>query len=199
MSQQTHDSMIHNPQVKLEHVHRSRRGNTCHGRGHETAASRGYNAERLAGAVLDENPMFILTPAGSYYDNYAIPEAHGPGRQVESKSCVQQYPSGGYGRFRFWKRNHNKLMRVDEEWTNSHQRVVYFFVVYTIESGIPQEVGKLVALPESIDQLLDSWSLRDHKSMGLAYARDVSWRALLRRLDVSRERFKREDAIDLTT
>jgi hypothetical protein len=71
-------------------------------------------------------------------------------------------------------------------------------VVYTVQDGIEKEVGKLIAPLTTVDAVLDSWSLRDHDTMGETESRDVSWCALLRELDISRERFKQEDAIDLT-
>lgn len=197
MSDDTNNSVIANPGATLEQVRRYNHGNICYGRGQETAASRGYNAERLAGGVLDSGCFFGLTPTEPYYDNYTGDKEQS--YRVEAKSCIDRYPSGGYGRFRFWKRNHDKLMQTAEAWMGPETMFLYFFVVYKIEDGYEEEVGKLVATLEEIDAILDSWSLRDHDSMGETEARDMSWNLLLRELGVSRERFEQEDAIDLTT
>ena len=33
--------------------------------------------------------------------------------QIESKCCTYRYPSGGYGRFRIWKKHHDKLSELE--------------------------------------------------------------------------------------
>jgi hypothetical protein len=76
----------------------------------------------------------------------------------------------------------------------------YFFVVYEIAGKIEteKEIGKLVAPVQVVDEVLNSWSLRNHDTMGEAEARDISWHYLLKKLDVSKEQFEAADAVDLT-
>ena len=50
----TSESVIQNPEIKLEDVRSRRNANSHTGRGTETAAGRGYNTERLANAVLSD-------------------------------------------------------------------------------------------------------------------------------------------------
>ncbi|EMA66204.1 hypothetical protein C462_16266 [Halorubrum distributum JCM 13916] len=75
---------------------------------------------------------------------------------------------------------------------------VYFFVVYSVVDGIEKEVGKLIAPVEMVDDVLDNWILEDHVTMGEQENRQISWHLLLKRLGVSKERFKNEHIIDLT-
>jgi hypothetical protein len=190
---------ILNPEIKLEDCREKYGANCPSGRGSGTAAGRGYNAELLAQAVLEKDVMFYRYSDGSWYDNFiSTEERHG---YVESKCCVEQYPSGPSGRFRIWSHNHGVIFYADEDWYTEKADFLYFFVVYTVEDGIEKEVGKLLATVKQIDAVLDcaTWTKRNHQSMGEQRARDISWRVLLDRLDVSEERFREADAIDLTT
>jgi hypothetical protein len=192
----TADSIVRHPDLKLEDVRNEWTANTYTGRGTKTAAGRGYNTERLAKAVLGEYEHFLLSGAkDSWFDTFISREQDY--LRVECKSCVNRYPSGPFGRFRIWRKNHAKMAYRAETFADSRQ-YLYFFVVYAIEDGIETEVGKLVVPVKEVDQVLDNWSIRDHPSMGEEQARDISWNLLLKRLDVSRETFREENTLDLT-
>lgn len=190
-------SVLTNPGVKLEDCRDAYVGNQPCGRGGETASGRGYNAELLAGALLDEEVMFVRIPTKAWYDTFTT---NADTYRVEVKSCIERYPSGGYGRFRIWRTNHEQFVTEAAEWKLEGAEFLYLFVVYTVEEEHEREVGKLVATAEQVDAVLDDaeWSWRDHDSMGTQEARDISWMVLLDRLGVSPERFRRADAIDLT-
>jgi hypothetical protein len=191
----TADSIVRRPDLKLEDVRHRWKANTYTGRGTETAAGRGYNTERLAKAVLNEDKLFYLSSVkDSWFDTF-VSGAQNYVR-VECKSCVYRYPSGPFGRFRIWRKNHNEIVQQGRSDSRQH---LYFFVVYDIEDGIETEVGKLVVPVQEVDRILDSWSTRDHPSMGEKQARDISWNLLLKRLGVSRETFRDENTLDLTT
>lgn len=193
----TANSVVENPDLKLEDVRDQWNSNTYTGRGTETAAGRGYNAERLAKAVLDEDGYFFLSGVkDSWFDTFVIGDQNHI--RVECKSCVNRYPCGPYGNFRIWQKNHTRMVQEAENDLDSRP-YLYFFVVYDVENGIEKEVGKLVVPLQEIDQILDSWSTRDHPSMGEEQARDISWNLLLKRLGISRETFRDENTLDLTT
>jgi hypothetical protein len=193
----TADSVVRRPDLKLEDVRTEYYGNTITGRGTETAAGRGYNTERLANAVFGESGDFYLSAAkDSWFDTFASGEQKYV--RVECKSCVHRYPSGPFGRFRIWRKNHTELVWQAKQFSNLCQ-YLYFFVVYTVEDGIETEIGKLVVPVREVDRILDSWSTLDHPSMGEEKVRDISWNLLLKRLGVSRETFRDENTLDLTT
>lgn len=170
----------------------------CSGRGSETASSRGYNAERLASTVLGGRSLFTkYSPAEPYIDTYTE-GSHGVGLYVESKSCINRYPSGSYGRLKFWRHHHNDLVE-DARWYNISEVLhVYFFVVYEVIDERALEVGKLVAPVDQIDNILDEWTLENHETMGRAYSRDMSWNLLLKRLGVPKGVFRDQRIVDLT-
>lgn len=193
----TADSIVRRPELKLEDVRNKWMANTYTGRGTETAAGRGYNAERLAKAVLGESGDFYLSGAkDSWFDTFVSGDQNYV--RVECKSCVYRYPSGPFGRFRIWRKNHTQMVQQSEKFSDICQ-YIYFFVVYAIEQGTETEVGKLVVPVQEVDRILDSWSTRSHPSMGEESARDISWNLLLKRLGVSRDTFEEEDTLDLTT
>ena len=170
----------------------------CSGRGSETASSRGYNAERLASTVLGNESLFTkYSPAEPYIDTYTS-GSHGVGLYIESKSCVNRYPSGSYGRFKFWRHHHDDLVEDAEWYTIPDVLHVYFFVVYEVIDERALEVGKLVAPVDQIDDILDEWTLENHETMGPAYSRDMSWNLLLKRLGVPKGVFRDQRIIDLT-
>lgn len=168
---------------------------TCSGRGRETAAVRGYNAERLAHSVFDPSCFYFSISSQPWYDTYAS-GGGGVSLQIESKSCVSRYPSGPYGRFRIWKHHHDKLIKKHNS-TEIFRRL-YFFVVYTTTPETVKEVGKLVAPPVQVDEALDKWTVRDHPTMGERQARDISWNLLLKRLGVPKSVFQELPIVDLT-
>jgi hypothetical protein len=184
---------IENPNLSLEDVRSD--GDRCYGRGRSTAAVRGYDAEKLANAVLDERARFTPESWSPWYDTVAL--ADEGVCNIESKSCVYRYPSGPYGRFRIWKKHHDTLTRFRLP-ERSPASVAYFFVVYTIERSREREVGKLLVPATRIDEVIDDWSFRDHPSMGECHARDISWHQLLKRLGVPQEVFVEQDIVDLT-
>ena len=96
--------------------------------------------------------------------------------RIESKSCIDQYPSGPSGRFRIWAYNHAKIFYTAKQWPVKTD-FFYFFVVYTVEDGIKKEVGKLLATVEQIDAVLNcaTWTKRNHESMGEQRAKNISW------------------------
>jgi hypothetical protein len=193
----TTDSIVRRPDLKLEDVRYKWKANTYTGRGTETAAGRGYNTERLAKAVLGEDGFFFLSSVkDSWFDTFVSGEQNY--MRIECKSCVYRYPSGPFGRFRVWRQNHTRMVKEVEDSLDSEQ-YLYFFVVYTVENGVETEVGKLVVPVQEVDRILDSWSTRDHPSMGEEQARDISWNLLLKRLGVSRDTFREENTLDLTT
>jgi len=103
---------------------------------------------------------------------------------------------GRYGQFRIWKPHHDRLVQTDAS-TYGDIQGVYFFVVYTIEDDIEKEIGKLIAPVQMVDDVLDKWSSANHVTMGKKKNRQISWRLLLKKLGVSRERFENELIIDL--
>lgn len=187
-----------NPEIKLEDVREEIDANICEGRGRSTASGRGYNAERLANAVFREDGHMIRWSVKPHVDAYVPDEIS---YYIEVKSCVDRYQSsngefGRYGQFRIWQSHHLRLVL-----TNSHydsRKMIYFFVVYSVENGIEKEVGKLIAPVEMVDDVLDNWSSEDHVTMGEQRTRQISWHLLLKRLGVSTERFKNQHLIDLT-
>lgn len=190
------EPLIQHPDIKLEYVRYWEPGNNCDGRGKKSASARGYNAERLAHASLNECIPWIPYSDDSCYDTIALTDDSLA--WVETKSCINRYPSGQYGRFRIWKRNHNAL--IDKvNYYSSDPFAVYYFVVYRIEHGLDKEVGKMIVLLDAIDSLIDSWSVIDHSTMGKCMYKDISWNHLLTQLDISRDEFKSADAIDLTS
>lgn len=193
--------VVCNPDVKLEDVRESDFGNVCSGRGGATAAGRGYNTEKLANAVLDIDQFFIPFSDESWYDVFISTRSTSDPSycQTESKSCIYRYPSGGYGRFRIWKQNHDKLYAKSNEEYPDNVNYLYFFLVYKVKDGVEKEVGKLFVPVQKVHDAIDSWSERNHSSMGQQRARDISWRVLLSRLGLSVEEFEQADAIDLTT
>jgi hypothetical protein len=194
------DVVVANPELKLEDVRENPFGNYCSGRGSETAAPRGYNSERLAAAVFGSCGLFLPTKEEGkpWFDTKAWTEERNP-VMVESKSCIDRYPSGGYGQFRIWRSPHITLSFMDSP--SSRKRTLYFFLVYTIknENGnqVSKEVGKLVVDSMTVDGILDNWKLIDHSTMGLQQVRNISWHLLLNRLDISVDRFRQEDTIVL--
>jgi hypothetical protein len=192
-------SVFKRPGLKLEYVRQKSEGNFCNGRGKGTAAGRGYNAERLAGAVFGPYRIFSTVSPDSWYDNFS----HRPSDEIyiraEVKSCVYRYPSGRYGEFRIWKQNHDKFVKTARNWSGDRTRFIYFFVVYTVDHGLEREVGKLAVPADQVDQALDNWTLQHHSSMGDIKDRKISWHHLLKKLNVSQCQFEEEDAIDLTT
>ena len=201
MSDQSRDCAVPNPEFKLEHVRVRHNTNTCDGRGRETASSRGYNAEKLAALVMHPMELCLVVSFDPWYDDYTSTNEE-LSYQTEVKSCVDRYETesgeeGGYGQFRIWKHHHERLLEEHKELAEFGQEAMYFFVVYTIESGIEKEVGKLVAPIEMIDEALDTWSTANHVTMGEQKNRRISWRLLLKKLGVSRERFENEDIINL--
>ena len=200
----TNDSepLIQNPGVKLEYVRFWEPGNDCVGRGKKAASSRGYNAERLAHASFYNYPYRTPCSNDSCYDTLIKPSDDSLVK-VEIKSCINRYPSGQYGRFRIWKRNHDALIdRINNPHVDAYvdeSSAVYYFIVYRIEVGHELEVGKMTVPIEMIDSLIDSWSLIDHSTMGKCKYKDISWNHLLTQLDISRDEFKSADAIDLTS
>jgi len=189
------ETLVQHSEKKLEDVRNSLAGNECDGRGRSTAAGRGYNTERLAGAVLGVDGNFIAYTDRSWYDTFALNENVSP--RVECKSCVYRYPSGGYGRFRIWQQHHHTLLGWDLR-TPDERVYLYFFVVYEVENGIEREVGKVVAPVNLVDKVLDKWKERTHQTMGTRHVRDISWHLLLKRLGVSEHELRAEQIVDLT-
>ena len=194
------DVVVANPELKLEDVRENPFGNHCTDRGSKTAAPRGYNSERLAAAVFGSCELFLPTKEEGrpWFDTKAWSEEHNP-VLVESKSCIDRYPSGGYGQFRIWQSSHVALSFMDS--TSSRDRALYFFLVYTIENEngnqVSKEVGKLVVDSTTVDEILDNWKYIDHSTMGPKRVRNISWHLLLTRLDISVDRFRQEDTIVL--
>lgn len=189
--------VVRRPALTLEDVREVWDANKRDGRGRESASSRGYNAERLSEAVLGDRVQFFAWSGDGRYDNF-VSRANDVTCKVESKCCVSQYPSGGYGRFRIWARHHFYMVAAADVYSK-HPRVhLYFFVVYRLEDGIETEVGKLVVPVVMVDAVLEDWKPIDHSTMGTQRIRDISWRLLLRSLDVSVATFESEDVIDLS-
>lgn len=189
---------IPNPEFRLETIRKNPSANQCGGRGRSTAASRGYNAERLASAVLDPESSIDNFSNENLYDVY-IDESlspHADSIYVECKSCVYRYPSGGYGRFRIWEDNHLEFLNKKESSSDEHI-FAYFFVVYTIENGVEQEVGKVLVPALHVDHVIDWWSYIEHDSMGETWVRDISWHHLFEKLCVTPEELVEKDAINL--
>jgi hypothetical protein len=137
------------------------------------------------------------SPSEPYIDTHAN-GSHGVGLYIESKSCVNRYPSGSYGRFKFWRHHHDDLVEDARSFTIPGVLHVYFFVVYKVTDEKALEVGKLVAPVSQIDEILDEWTLENHETMGRAYSRDMSWNLLLKRLGVPKGVFRDQRIVDLT-
>ena len=191
------NGIVRQPEMKLEDVRNARNGNKCSGRGRETAAGRGYNTERLARTVLDKDGVFLSWSADTWYDNFVTVDELT--FLVECKSCVYQYPSETYGRFRIWRTHHRKLVAESAEGSPRGRVPLYFFVVYRVVDGIEREVGKVVAPVKLIDEALDNWTERTHQTMGTQQARDISWHLLFNRLNVSEKYLKSKETVDLTS
>jgi len=189
---------IPNPEVKLERIREIPSANQCGGRGQSTAASRGYNVERLASAVLDPESSIDNLSDENLYDVYVDEplSPHADSIYVECKSCVYRYPSGGYGRFRIWEDNHLKFLNKKESSSDDHI-FAYFFVVYTVKHGIEKEVGKVLVPVLHVDHVLDWWTYIEHDTMGETWVRDISWHLLFKKLSVTPEEIADEDAINL--
>lgn len=187
-----------NPEMKLEDVREAPNANSCEGRGRSTASGRGYDAERLANAIFSELGLINRWTVRPHVDAYIRGEVP---YYVEVKSCVNRYQSstndlGRYGEFKIWWRHHNRLHAEDSVYDSI--TAIYFFVVYAVVDGIEEEVGKLIVPVDVIHDVIDKWSLEDHVTMGEQRCRQISWHLLLKRLGVSKERFKSEHIIDLT-
>lgn len=201
MSESLSTQSILNPEVRLEDVRWRDRSNTCDGRGRGTASSRGYNAERLAHVVMNPRREFRSVSFDSFYDDYAMPTEE-LSYKTEVKSCVDRYETasgeeGRYGQFRIWKHHHDQLVEEHERLVDYGERGVYFFVVYTVKYDMEKEIGKLVVPVDVVDDVLNTWSSGDHVTMGSKKNRQISWRLLLKKLGVSRDRFETAPIISL--
>ncbi|WP_277542885.1 hypothetical protein [Haloarcula laminariae] len=188
-------TIVQHPEKKLEDVRDVWDGNECDGRGRSTAAGRGYNTERLAGAVLDTEGDFFSYTSEDWYDTFA--SSKDMYTHAECKSCVNRYPSGAYGRFRIWRHHHETLVAKATQSTEQNC-YPYFLVVYDIQDDVEREVGKVVAPVSLVDQALDKWRQQTHGTMGTQQVRDISWHLLLKRLGVSEQRLRAESTVDLT-
>jgi len=196
MSEDSPGIVVH-PSLKLEDVREQFDGNKPQGRGRETAAPRGYNAELLANAMLGEHPRFEKWSPGPWVDNYVTSQS-GVNCYIEVKTTIDQYPSQAAGRFRIWGPHHHRLLASADVYEDTSRLHLYLFVVYTIESGIEREIGKVVVPAVNVDRHIDTWSLTDHDTMGEQLTYTISWRALLNALGVSLAEFTNSDTIDLT-
>jgi len=117
------------PTLKLEDIREVSGGHEPHGRGRETAALRGYNAELLADALLGDSESFRKWSPGPWADNYVSTQS-GINCCIEVKTTIDQYPSQAAGRFRIWAPHHNQLLADADEFSNTKQLTLYLFVVY---------------------------------------------------------------------
>jgi len=111
-SNQSPESCLSNPELKLEDSRYKRSANLPVGRGTETASKRGYNTELLAQAVISGDPWFGRFPTEPWYGTFAEREHC---YYIEAKSCIEQYPSGSNGRFRIWRDHHKRFLKKAEE------------------------------------------------------------------------------------
>ncbi|CAM3017712.1 hypothetical protein [Halobacterium salinarum] len=185
------------PGLKLEDVREQFDGNEPYGRGRETAAPRGYNAERLATALVSETARFEKWSPGPWVDAF-VPSPSGISCYLEVKTTIDQYPSQTPGRFRIWGPHHHRLLASADVYEDTNRLHLYLFVVYTIDSGIEREIGKLVVPAIRVDDHIDTWALTDHDTMGEQLTYTISWRALLDALGVSHTAFINTDTTDLT-
>lgn len=192
------ESVVSDASVRLEDCRGKYDANKTQGRGPGTAAGRGYNAERLVTEVLRGNKEYTRWSEEPWCDNFTYDS--GEFYRVEAKSCVEQYPSGGPGRFRFWGHNHAEFRSAAEWWPGDRMYFLYFFVVYTIENGKEKEVGKLIATVAQMNEILnpERWPEREHETMETQPAKDLSWTCLLHRINVSEQEFRNAEIIDLT-
>jgi hypothetical protein len=185
------------PTVKLEDVREDYWGNECVGRGRETAAARGYNAELLPNALLGKRRDFHSWSPGPWVDNY-VPHPSGIACYVEVKIAIKRYPSGGFGRFRIWGSHHHRLVAAAEVYEQSKRLYIYLFIVYTVESGVEREIGKVIVPAEEVDDHLGYGNRVDHVSMGDDRTHSISWKKLIDALGVSAEEFTSKETVDLT-
>jgi len=186
-----------NPEIRLEDVRDGVGANTCEGRGRATASGRGYNAERLANAVFSERGQKYRWSVQPHVDAYICGEVPyyvevslvsidirvAPRSWADTASSV----SGGLI-------TTNYLLKT--RFTIHEQR--FTFCRVCCGKWNRKGSGKLIAPVETIDDVLDRWSLEDHVTMGEQRCRQISWHLLLKRLGVSVDRFKTEHLIDLT-
>lgn len=189
--------IVERPQLKLEDVREQFDGNEPNGRGRSTAAPRGYNAELLAKALLGEYALFDKWSPGPWVDNH-VSSPSGVQCYVEVKTTIDQYPSGAAGRVRIWGRHHHRLVAAADVYQETSRLHLYLVVVYTVDSGVEREVGKVVVPAVWVDDHIDSWSRTDHVTMGDQQTHTVSWRVLVDALDVSLTEFTTTDTVDLT-
>lgn len=185
------------PGLTLEDVREHYAGHEPHGRGRETAAPRGYNAERLSNALLDEYAKYTPWSPGPWVDHVATTPS-GVRCYVEVKTTIDQYPSQTHGRFQIWATHHYRLLGGADVYEATRRLHLYLFVVYTIEAGIEREVGKVLVPAVRVEDQIDTWSKTDHVTMGEDLIHTVSWRALIDALDVSPAEFRSTDTVDLT-
>jgi hypothetical protein len=185
------------PTLKLQDARHERSGNECYGRGRGTAAARGYNAELLSAPLVGKDYFFSKWSPGPWVD---ICEPHPSGVlcYIEVKTAVEQFPSGGAGRFRIWMPNHTRLLTHRRSHRETKGLYLYLFLVYTVKSGVEREIGKVVVPAESVDAQIDSWNRINHVTMGEVLTYTVSWRKLINSLGVSITEFTSQPTVDLT-
>lgn len=160
------------------------------GRGRETAAGRGYDFERVISKI--NHGTRVSAP---WFD---VQWERNTGRHYlsECKACISEYKNGQTGRFRLWKKHHEKLVGARNHYpsTSTH----YHFVIYTICDGHVREIGKFRVSSIIIESLIDNWYLEDHDSMGLEYTTQLSWTYLVSALDLDIGAFRRDEVVTAT-
>lgn len=170
--------------------------NIRRGRGSGTAAGRGYDFQRVAGGLLSQRGSF------SFYDNNGWYDVFGKASEevsfrAESKSCINEYPNGQYGRYEIWKHNHDQL--VEHAFKGWHSSPVYVFFTYSAsDDQLAHEIGKVVVPAPYIERVINSWHTVDQDSMNGKKRRQISWRLMLKRLGVSVEEFRQKNTVVVT-
>jgi hypothetical protein len=159
--------------------------NSPTGRGRETAAPRGYDAERVA-RIIDDGERVSASWFDVQYDNWYH-------NLLECKTCISEYKNGQTGRFKLWKKHHEKLLGASNQYPDTFSN--YQFLIYTIFDDSVREVGKLRVCPIVIEALIDDWHQEHHETMGVAYAKQLSWTRLLSALELDIEVLRQNEVV----
>lgn len=153
-------------------------GNAPPGRGPSVAAGRGADVERVLEIVVDGAEVDHEPYHDAVIRDNDSPWYTGPCTWIESKSCVNRYPSGVTGTFRIWKHNHNRLM-----WFSKNY---YFFFIYKVnQMGGAIEIGKIMTSAEKVDRIIgNNWLEYDSTKRQSRRYVDLKWTRVMSELGI---------------